>query len=311
MSSLVSKVVAELGSALEWLYEPHPATIHIDSGTRVGSELSQQISARVQKLREADDTVPGRILYPHVIAERNQVASVLDNSYANARTRKILLTALAELEQLAGWIAADGSAHAQAQAHYLAGIRAANEADDPVTAAQLWSCLAYMLTGLGEAVDGLFVAKAAQRRGEQSSPLVACLLAERHAFAAAVAADSYSCHMALAQADEHLAAAGPDTPEPDWVYWLNAAEVAVMAGRCMVMLGKPTRAIPLLRDAIATYPADHAREVALYRGWLAAAYAASGDNDAAQSEADSAAIIAGGAGVDSERVADRLDTVFA
>ncbi|MGH8877711.1 MAG: transcriptional regulator, partial [Stackebrandtia sp.] len=196
MPSLVSKVVAELGLALEWLYEPHPAEIHLDAGSRIDSDLSRQISARVQRLREADDTVPGRILYPHVIAERNQVAAVLDNAYANARTRMILLSALAELEQLAGWIAADGGAHGQAQAHYLAGIRAAGEANDPVTAAQLWSCLAYMLTGLGDVVDGLFVAQAAQRRGEQSSPLVACLLAERHAYAAAAAADSYACHMA-------------------------------------------------------------------------------------------------------------------
>lgn len=311
MTSLVNKVVAELGTALEWLYEPHPAAIHLDAGTRIGNDLSRHISARVQRLREADDTVPGRILYPHVIAERNQVAALLRDSYPNARTRMILLTAMAELEQLAGWIAADGSATAQAQAHYLSGIRAANEADDQVTAAQLWSCLAYMLTGLGEADDGLFVATAARRHGEQSSPLVACLLAERHAYAAAVAADSYACHMALAEADELLAAASPDIPEPAWVYWLNSAEVAIMAGRCMVMLGKPARAVPLLREAIATYPADHAREVALYRGWLAAAYAAAGDTDAAQEEADAAAIIAGGAGVDSERVADRLDTVFA
>ncbi|ADD46056.1 hypothetical protein [Stackebrandtia nassauensis] len=311
MSSLVSKVVAELGIALEWLTAPHPATIHLHAGSHVGDELSKQISGRVQRLREADDTVPGRILYPHVIAERDQVATLLDNANANTRTRTVLLTALAELEQLAGWIAADGNASAQAQTHYLAGIRAANEAGDPVTAAQLWSCLAYMFTGNGDAVDGLFVAEAARRRGELSSPLVACLLAERHAYAAAVASDSYACHMALADADALLAAASPDIPEPAWVYWLDAAEVAVMAGRCMLLLGKPDRAVPLLRDAIASYPADHAREVALYRGWLAAAYAAAGDREAAQAEADAAAIIAGGAGVDSERVADRLDSVFA
>lgn len=70
--------------------------------------------------------------------------------------------------------------------------------------------------------------------------------------------------------------------EPEWVYWLNRVELDVMAGRCLIELGAPDKAQPLLSSAIATYPAEHAREVALYLSWLAESHVRAGDFDAAR-----------------------------
>jgi hypothetical protein len=53
-----------------------------------------------------------------------------------------------------------------------------------------------------------------------------------------------------------------------------------MAGRCLVEIGEPDRAGPLLSAAVATYPREHSREVALYLSWLAESYARTGDIDA-------------------------------
>ncbi len=50
-----------------------------------------------------------------------------------------------------------------------------------------------------------------------------------------------------------------------------------MAGRCFTELDQPDRAEPLLLDAIAGYDPSRSREVALYRSWLAEAYAKAGD----------------------------------
>jgi predicted Zn-dependent protease len=55
-----------------------------------------------------------------------------------------------------------------------------------------------------------------------------------------------------------------------------------MAGRCLIELGNPHAAEPLLSSAISSYDADHVREVALYLSWLAEAYARAGVLDAAR-----------------------------
>jgi hypothetical protein len=55
-----------------------------------------------------------------------------------------------------------------------------------------------------------------------------------------------------------------------------------MAGRCVIELGSPGRAEPLLSGAVATYPEEHPREVALYLSWLAESYARTGELDAAR-----------------------------
>ena len=62
------------------------------------------------------------------------------------------------------------------------------------------------------------------------------------------------------------------TEEPEWVYWLDRKEIDVMAGRCLIELGDPLSAQPLLSAAIAAYTPEHAREVALYQTWLAESY---------------------------------------
>ena len=54
-----------------------------------------------------------------------------------------------------------------------------------------------------------------------------------------------------------------------------------MAGRCLIELGRPHVAEPLLTNAIGSYDTNHAREVALYLSWLVEAYVRAGNVDAA------------------------------
>lgn len=80
----------------------------------------------------------------------------------------------------------------------------------------------------------------------------------------------------------------PGVVEPEWVYWLVRTEIDVMAGRCMIELGNPAAAEPLLTNAIMSYPTDHTREVALHLSWLAEAYARVNTFDAARDALDQA-----------------------
>lgn len=49
--------------------------------------------------------------------------------------------------------------------------------------------------------------------------------------------------------------------DPEWVYWFSADEIDVMAGRCWAERHQPTRAIPRLERALATYDDRFTREV--------------------------------------------------
>jgi ATP/maltotriose-dependent transcriptional regulator MalT len=75
---------------------------------------------------------------------------------------------------------------------------------------------------------------------------------------------------------------------PEWVYWLNEAEINVMAGRCYVELGAPGRAVPLLSGALAHYDERMTRERALYTSWLAEAQVMLGEVDEAVASATKA-----------------------
>ncbi|WP_207920274.1 hypothetical protein [Saccharopolyspora aridisoli] len=94
--------------------------------------------------------------------------------------------------------------------------------------------------------------------------------------------------------------------EPEWVHWLNQAEIDVMAGRCVIET-EPSRRRRALANAVATYPAEHAREVALYLTWLAESHARTGDLDAARDVVERAQRHA--ATMPSSRTEDRLDSV--
>jgi hypothetical protein len=80
-----------------------------------------------------------------------------------------------------------------------------------------------------------------------------------------------------------------------------------MAGRSFTELGQPTRAEPLLRDAIAHYDHTHARETALYRSWLAQAYIEAGEIEEVCAEAIRALDLT--EGVNSARAAERVHTI--
>ncbi|WP_221467013.1 tetratricopeptide repeat protein [Saccharopolyspora phatthalungensis] len=110
--------------------------------------------------------------------------------------------------------------------------------------------------------------------------MVRALLLERVAWASARARDADATWCALDAVDDSYEQRGEG--EPEWVYWLNRNEIDVMAGRCMIELGRPGDAEPLLSNAIANYPPERAREVALYLTWLAESHALAGDLDAAR-----------------------------
>ncbi|MGH3856335.1 MAG: transcriptional regulator [Pseudonocardiaceae bacterium] len=251
------------------------------AGRRVGGIFAEKLENRVIELRRLDDLIGGGDLFPVVSKELTEVREVVQSASYTEKIGQRLLTVVGELAQLAGWVASDAGRYAQAQLIYLGGVSAAQAAADRPLAAQLLSSLSYQMANVGKPHDAALLARSAAKGAEDASPLVRTLLVERVAWASARSRDCSGTRRALAAVDDAYDDRSPGIAEPEWVYWLDRREIDVMAGRCLIELGDPGAAVPLLVRAIDSYDTDHAREVALYLSWLAEAYARSGILDAA------------------------------
>lgn len=268
--------------AHEWLVSDSPSAIQSAAGRRVGASLIEQLENRVIELRHLDDMIGGRDLYPVVRKELSDVEELVRSSSYPEPIGKRLLIVVGELAQLAGWVASDAGRYAEAQHVYLDGVSAAREADDRTLAAQLLSSLSYQMANVGNPQDAALLARSAARGADNAPPAAHALLLEREAWASARSHDRVATRRALDAVDYAYANRSSDIAEPEWVYWLNRNEIDIMAGRCLIELGNPVDAEPLLTRAIGSYDKNHAREVALYLTWLAEAYAKAGVVDAAR-----------------------------
>jgi tetratricopeptide (TPR) repeat protein len=268
--------------AHEWLVSDSPTVVHFRAGRRVGATLADRLETRVIELRHLDDVIGGGDLFPIVSKELADVQGVVNSASYPDRIRRRLLTVAGELAQLAGWVASDAGRHNEAQRIYLDGVRAAKCAHDRPLAAQLLSSLSYQIANVGAAHDAALLARSAVTGAGDASPVVRALLWERVAWASARSRDDTGTRHALDAVDDAFEARSPEVIEPEWVYWLDRGEIDVMTGRCLIELGSPDAAEPLLANAISSYNTDHTREIALYLSWLAKAYARAGIFDAAR-----------------------------
>jgi transcriptional regulator with XRE-family HTH domain len=267
--------------AHEWLVSDSPVVVQLRAGRRVGSMLADRLEARVIELRHLDDVIGGGDLFPVVSKELSEVKGVVQSASYTDRIGRRLLTVVGELAQLAGWVASDAGRYTEAQRIYLDGVSAARCAGDRPLVAQLLSSLSYQIANVGKAHDGALLARSAVKGAGDPSPVVRALLWERVAWASARSRDYSGTRRALDAVDDAYEGRSPGVIEPEWVYWLDRSEIDVMAGRCLIELGSPNAAEPLLTNAIMSYDTAHAREIALYLSWLAEAYARAGTFDAA------------------------------
>jgi ATP/maltotriose-dependent transcriptional regulator MalT len=170
------------------------------------------------------------------------------------------------------------------------------------------SSLSYQVANVGRPSDALLLARTAVK-GADSVPAVRALLLERVAWAAAKAGEVSVALRTLDQVDDVFGARRIGDSEPEWTYWLNQDEVSTMRARVFVELGRPREAGPVLDDVLSRYPAEAARESALYWSWLAEAYAKSGEFDAARDALGTASGFA--SRVRSVRADNRIELVTA
>ncbi|MCZ9327528.1 hypothetical protein [Nocardia farcinica] len=149
------------GAALRAAREAAGVSLSVPAGRRVGAGLAAAMERRVAQLRRLDDEVGSGALYPLVAGELSRAKSLVREATYGPEVGRRLFTVVAELCQLAGWVASDAGRYGEAQRTYLEGVSAADRAGARTLAAQLLSSLSYQIANVGDPADALLLAQTA------------------------------------------------------------------------------------------------------------------------------------------------------
>jgi tetratricopeptide (TPR) repeat protein len=171
-------------------------------------------------------------------------------------------------------------------------------------AANNLSSLAYQVANVGDPREAATLARSAYVGAESAATATArALLGERVAWAAARTGEAGDAERALRAVEADYEHRQPDD-DPEWTYWLDEAEVEIMAGRVWTQLARPLRAVPILERATAGYGDDTGRETSLYLTWLAESLLQANEVERAADAATKALRLSRNAG--SARAVDRV-----
>ncbi|MEK8105070.1 hypothetical protein NKG94_07320 [Micromonospora sp. M12] len=189
--------------AHQWLIAEPPQRYELSAGRRVGVGTVTRIESRIRQLRRLDDHVGGGETHALVAAELVATAELLrEGSYSEAVSRR-LLHVVADLCQLAGFVAEDSGRIAEARQHYLSGMRAAHAGEDAASAANCLSSLSYLEAGIGDRHEAVTLARSAYVGGRHAAEATGqALLLERVAWAHARLGEVSLAERALGQVGE-------------------------------------------------------------------------------------------------------------
>lgn len=248
----------------------------LSSGRRIGADVPRQLSQRTARLRRLDDFVGGGDTYQMYVRELATTTRLADEGVYSEKTGRGLRGIIAEQAQLAGWAAYDAGQYEEARGHYMTALAASRAAEDSSLEGNSLAFLAYLEWTVGGDSGIRFATAAYEALGSGTAPVVRALLADRLAWQHATSGNARDADCALGLAEEAIHEPG-DEPGPDWAYWVDRDEIAIMTGRCWSELHRPLRAIPALEDALGRYDDSRSRDKALYLSWLAAAYLDAGE----------------------------------
>ena len=291
---------------VDWFTTPAAASPERTAGEEVGPEVLAVLAERVGQLRRLDDAHGGPMLLDWIKQDLRWAASLACSAAYGQQTGAVLFRVLAELAQLAGWVATDLGQHALGQRYLLAALRFASAAHDGELAAAIVSCLSYLALWMKAPGDAVRMIRMARSRAAgQASAVTAALLATREARAHATAGATDACARAIDEAaglfDSRTAS---PVPAPSWAYWVTEAVLVADAGRSWLEAGQPEQAIPILQAGLSLFGDSQPRNRLLHSVSLAQSMLLTRQLDGAVQATDQALSLTGTQ--DSDRVRSRL-----
>jgi len=196
----------------------------------VGTDEVDELEQAVTLFRRWDASGAGGLRRKAVVGQLNAVAESLTAHHPPVITKR-LFQVTAELAQLAGWMAYDQGLFGTAQRYYLLALHACRESAAPDLGAKIIGDITQLSTALGNYDDSLdLVHTALYSLPRTASNLVRSELLGLEARAYAQLGTSEARH--AARAAETCVAVyeeSPADPLPDWLHYMNLAEVDCLA----------------------------------------------------------------------------------
>lgn len=201
------------------------------AGTRrLGGADVARIRAVTALYRSIDYEAGGGAIRRDVNRFAHAVTNLLDQGDARA-VREPLLTAVAEVRQLAGWTAYDAGRHADAQRHLLAAERTALAGGDLRLVARIRYCQARQFQYLRHNRDAVAALRLARDElGDRGTPAIAAMLDGLEASSLADLGDHDAAARRLASATDAFELIDPSR-EPAWMAFYDRGELLAQYGR--------------------------------------------------------------------------------
>ncbi|MEV5847781.1 carph-isopro domain-containing protein [Streptomyces sp. NPDC051985] len=267
--------------------------------------LVAQVEQNLPLLQLLDDENGGARHLPYVGAQFRSVGLLLhEGAHSDTATTR-LIRALAEIGQLAGWMAFDSADHGLAQRYFVTALRAAHQVNDRALCAHILADMSFQAATRGHPADAIALGEAARRASEGGTTGVCASVLSRLAHAYATAGREVDFERTSGLARELIERRSDTDTEPRWMYYLTPNHLDCQAGYSLIGLGRSVlhdggrsmgRILVRKGEALLETGAheaekgDPSQRRALFEGaWLALGYSASGELERACGIAGTAA----------------------
>lgn len=229
------------------------------AGHRAGREYvpvpqADLITAHVTSLRRLDDRYGGGALsLRYVGAELRSVIDLVGYANYEPKVGRQLLTSVADLAQLLGWLQFDSGYYGAAERYLLLSVNVCRWLEAHGRAANAIGMLGYVSAFAGHGAQALHLVEAAQRECPRPDPVLRARLLGREATAAAAAGDLGRFRRASDEAIR-LLVAHQNQQVPSFLYYLAPEQLQAEAGQGLVVLAEQASATRkrLLTEAVGT-----------------------------------------------------------
>jgi hypothetical protein len=201
------------------------------------SPLIEQIEQAIPLLQRLDDASGGGGHLEYVGAQFRSVALLVRQGGQPRSIETRLLSALAEIGQLAGWMAFDAGLHGPAQRYLFTALRVANECGYSAMAAHIVADLAFQAASRELSSDAVALGESAALIAQHAPAGVRASIQTRLAYGYALAGDMSSFDRAYKSGLEVLADGERSADDPAWMYYLTPSHLDTQAGYALTHTG--------------------------------------------------------------------------
>ncbi|MCZ0975912.1 hypothetical protein O1L55_40935 [Streptomyces albulus] len=247
---------------------------------RIGEEEVELLREAADDMDAIDQQFGGNRLWRPTRAHLYWVHHMIDRGIYDETLGRQLHAVAGKFTTSLGWFCYDAGLQAEARQYFSEALNAAMITGDDVLASRTLSNMARQAVDLNKGREAVRFARLARAHASewQAPTRVVALLAIREAQGYARIGDDLNCESAIKRAWRQWERGG-DERDPDWVTFLNVAELTCLEGMCRLDLGQTARAQKLLARSETLQDVAHSRNRGMCLGRLSVAALKNGDID--------------------------------